>query len=185
MDTVFILAAEETPNPLIPASYDLLWGGICFIILLFLFWKYVLPTYNRVSAERTEKIQGGIARAKELQAEAERSKESFSAQLEAATKEAASIRTNAHAEGEQIVNRARDEATRTAADVAARADAQIQVEREAAVGSLQRDVGDLALQLASKIVGESLSDDQRARATIDRFIADLESGAVTARSQRP
>jgi F-type H+-transporting ATPase subunit b len=182
----FLVAAEtESPNPLLPETYDILWGGLSFLILLWLFWKFVLPIFNQVSTERAAKIEGGLARAKELQAEAERSKENYSEQLEAAAIEAAEIRTHAHAEGEQIVSRARDEATRTAADIAARADAQIDVEREAAVGSLQRDVGDLAIQLASKIVGESLSDDQRARATIDRFIADLESGSVTARSERP
>jgi F-type H+-transporting ATPase subunit b len=62
--------------------------------------------------------------------------------------------------------------------VAARADAQIQAERDAAVGSLQREVGDLALQLASKIVGESLTEDERARATVDRFIAELEQAGA-------
>jgi len=38
-------------------------------------------------------------------------------------------------------------------------------------------VGTLALTLASKVVGESLADDARARATVDRFIADLEAQA--------
>ena len=145
------------------------------VILLWLFWKYVLPTFNRITAERTEKIEGGIENAKRLQAEADRSKRSYSEQLEKAAMEAAAIRTHAHSEGEQIVNEARDQATRTAADISARADAQIQAERDSALGSLQRDVSELALQLASKIVGESLSDDERARATVDRFIAELEA----------
>jgi F-type H+-transporting ATPase subunit b len=109
-----------------------------------------------------------------MQAEAERSKEAYSSQLEAAAKEASSIRTAAQSDGEQIVAAARNDAVEAAAAVTARADAQIAVERDAAVGSLQRDVGDLALQLASKIVGESLTDDARARATVDRFIAELE-----------
>ena len=36
----------------------------------------------------------------------------------------------------------------------------------------------LALTLAGKVVGESLEDDARARATVDRFIADLEAQAA-------
>ena len=36
----------------------------------------------------------------------------------------------------------------------------------------------LALALAGKVVGESLTDDARAKATIDRFIADLEAQAA-------
>lgn len=173
-----LLAAEEASNPLLPASYDLLWGTVSFVILLAMFWKYVLPTFTKVTAERAEKIEGGIEQAKVMQAEAARSRDAYSAQLEAATKEAAAIRTAAHSEGGEIVNAAKAEAVAAAAAVAARADAQIQAERDSAVGSLQRDVGDLALQLASKIVGESLTDDERARATVDRFIAELEQTAA-------
>ncbi len=184
MDTVIILASEE-PNPLIPAPYDIFWGTLCFIILLLMFWKYVLPTFNRIVEERSEKIEGGIERAKVMQAEAARSRDAYSEQLEQATKEAAAIRTAAHGEGDQIVTAARAEAVTAAAAVAARADAQIQVERDAALGSLKRDVGSLALELASKIVGESLTDDARARATVDRFIAELEASAAAQESGTP
>ena len=64
------------------------------------------------------------------------------------------------------------------------------MEREAAVGTLQREVSDLALQLASRILGESLRDDARARATVDRFIAELEAapaaeGASTQGPEQP
>lgn len=170
-----IHAASE--NPLIPATYDILWGTVSFFVVLFVFWKFVLPAFTRVVTERREKIEGGIERAEVMQAEAARSRAAYAAQLENAAKEAAAIRTSAHSDGDAIVNAARAEAVATAEAVTARADAQIQVERAAAVGALQRDVGALALDLASRIVGESLTDDQRARATVDRFIADLERTA--------
>ena len=44
----------------------------------------------------------------------------------------------------------------------------------------QRQFISLAVSLAGKVVGESLEDDARARATVDRFIADLESQAAGA-----
>jgi F-type H+-transporting ATPase subunit b len=182
---VIVAATEEGQNPLLPASYDIIWSTVCFVILLALFWKYVLPIFKRVTAERAEQIEGGIERAKVMQAEAARTRDAYSAQLESANKEAASIRTSAQAEGEHIIAAARAEATTQAAAVTARADAQIQAERAAAVGSLQRDVGDLAVQLASRIVGESLADDVRARATVDRFIAELEASASAQGSGTP
>jgi F-type H+-transporting ATPase subunit b len=43
------------------------------------------------------------------------------------------------------------------------------------VASLRSEVGVLATQLASKIVGESLDDDARANRVVDRFLADLET----------
>ena len=58
------------------------------------------------------------------------------------------------------------------------AKAQIEAERSAAVASLRTEIGGLATTLAGRIVGESLDDDERARRTVDRFIADLESQPV-------
>jgi F-type H+-transporting ATPase subunit b len=182
--THFSIVAESE-NPLIPATYDILWGTISFFVVLFVFWKFVLPTFTKVANERQEKIEGGIEKAKVMQAEAERSREAYAAQLEGAAKEASAIRTSAHSDGDQIVNAARADAVAAAEAVTARAEAQIQVERAAAVGSLQRDVGDLALTLASRIVGESLADDARARATVDRFIAELEQAGAETESGTP
>jgi len=75
MTNYFILAAgdddpqqwTENPNPLLPAGYDLVWSLICFIIIFVLFWKFVLPTFKRVLAEREEQIEGGIQRAEAAQ----------------------------------------------------------------------------------------------------------------------
>ena len=39
---------------------------------------------------------------------------------------------------------------------------------------LRAEVGTLAVDLASKIVGESLADEARSRGTVDRFITELE-----------
>lgn len=60
----------------------------------------------------------------------------------------------------------------------AEARAQIAVEREAALTELRSQVGGLATTLAGRIVGESLDDDERARRTVDRFLAELESQPV-------
>ena len=79
-----------------------------------------------------------------------------------------------------MVEEARTEAAEAAAAVTARAEAAIAAERASTVASLRREVGTLAVSLAGKVVGESLEDDARARATVDRFIADLEAQAAGA-----
>jgi F-type H+-transporting ATPase subunit b len=57
----------------------------------------------------------------------------------------------------------------------ANAQVQIEAERQAALVSLRAEVGTLALSLASNIIGETLSDDKRANAVVDRFLVDLEA----------
>lgn len=169
--------AGETQSILLPAAYDLLWGGVSFLLLYLLFAKLVLPKLTEVLAERSTQIQGGIEHAKQVQAEAEKSKQAYSDQLAVANQEAAAIRTQARSEGEKIIAEAREAAAAAAAATAVRATAQISAERDAAAGALRSDVGNLAVDLAGKIVGETLTDDARARALVDRFIADLEAQA--------
>ena len=59
-----------------------------------------------------------------------------------------------------------------------RAEAQLEADRAQTIASLRHEVGTLAVTLAGKVVGESLTDDARARATVERFIADLETQAA-------
>ena len=53
--------------------------------------------------------------------------------------------------------------------------AQIDADRKAALASLRAEVGTLATELAERIVGESLQDDERSSRVVDRFLADLET----------
>jgi F-type H+-transporting ATPase subunit b len=58
--------------------------------------------------------------------------------------------------------------------VTAAAEAQLATDRSQATAALTRRVGELAVGLAGKVVGQSLTDDARVRATVDAFLDDLE-----------
>ena len=62
----------------------------------------------------------------------------------------------------------------------AAAQTQIEAERQSALVSLRSEVGTLALDLAGGVIGESLSDDAKAKGVVDRFLADLEKAESTA-----
>ena len=47
--------------------------------------------------------------------------------------------------------------------------------------SLRAEVGTLALDLASGVIGETLNDDAKATAVVDRFLADLEASEKAAK----
>ncbi|MAB19699.1 MAG: F0F1 ATP synthase subunit B, partial [Microbacterium sp.] len=73
------------------------------------------------------------------------------------------------------VAEAKDSAASEAARITASAHSQIEAERQAALVSLRGEVGTLALDLAGGVIGETLSDDAKAQAVVDRFLADLEA----------
>lgn len=177
LNALVTLAAEEgeTPNPLIPAWYDIIWSAVCFVIILVLFWVYVLPRMKTMLDQRSAAIEGNIAKADEAQRQAEAALEQYTAQLADARKEAGEIRDAAREDGRKIVSEAKENAATEAARLTASANAQIEAERQSALVSLRSEVGTLALDLAGNVIGETLSDDTRATSVVDRFLADLEA----------
>jgi F-type H+-transporting ATPase subunit b len=175
-------ATGETINPLIPAWYDIVGSLICFAIILFFFWKLVLPRMKKLLDERAEAIEGNIAKADEAQHKAEALLEEYTEQLADARAEAAKIREQARTDGQKILAELKEQASAEAARITTTAQAQIEAERQAAVVSLRGEVGSLAIDLASGVVGEVLSDDKKAQAIVDRFLAELEASEAKAGS---
>ncbi len=52
---------------------------------------------------------------------------------------------------------------------------QLSAERDALVRELRDDIGRLSVDLAARIVGESLADEARQSGTIDRFLAQVDT----------
>lgn len=159
----------------IPAVYDIVWSLVVTAVIAFFFIKYLMPKMTAILDERAARIEGGLEHAAKVQAEAEAALAERDAELIAARQEAARIRETAHGEGEGIVADAKTRAQTEAARVLETAQRQIEAERTAAVVSLRSDIGSLATELASRIVGESLADDARQARLVDRFLDDLDA----------
>ncbi|WP_405373503.1 MULTISPECIES: F0F1 ATP synthase subunit B [unclassified Microbacterium] len=182
MLNLVVKAAEEgeSYNPLFPAMYDIVWSAVCFVVILFVFWRVALPKMQVLLDQRAAAIEGNIAKADEAQRKAEAALEEYTAQLADARKEAGEIREAAREDGKKIVTEARDTASAEAGRLTAAAHTQIEAERQTALVSLRSEVGTLALDLAGGVIGETLSDDQKAQAVVDRFLADLEASEKAA-----
>jgi F-type H+-transporting ATPase subunit b len=173
-----ILAAEEH-NPLIPPVGEIIIGLIAFGIVLVVFFKLIAPRFEQVFRARREAIEGGIERAEVMQAEAMAALEQYRAQLAEARTEAAQIRDAARAEGQQILEELRIQAQEEATRIVARGEEQLTAARQQVINELRGQVGALAVELAGRIVGESLADEARRRGTVDRFLQELDSMAAT------
>ena len=173
-----ILAAEggeEHINPLIPVWQEIVLGLIAFGLLCYVLMKFVFPQMEKTFRARVDAIEGGLKRAEVAQAEANELLEKYRAQLAEARTEAARIRDEARADAEgirqDVLAKAREESDRI---ITAGRD-QLAAQRESIVRDLRAEVGTLAVDLASRIVGESLADEARSRGTVDRFINELDT----------
>ena len=167
------LAAEKI-NPLLPHTAELIVGAIAFTLLFLVLRSKVVPMFEKAFTARTEAIQGGMERAEKAQLEAERALRQYTEQLSKARDEAHSLREEARSQGVAIVEELRTKAQEEASRITAAAHASIEAERQAAITSLRTEVGTIAVELASKIVGEALDDQARASRVVDRFLDDLE-----------
>jgi F-type H+-transporting ATPase subunit b len=175
-----VRAASTDPNtyPILPEWGELVFGLVTFAIFYFVVARYVVPRLEQIFAERTAAIEGGIAKAEEAQAQAAAALEEYRQELQGARAEAARIREDARAEAAQIGAELRQRAQEDAARITAGAQQQIEAERQQAMVQLRADVGRLAVELASRVVQESLADDARQQRVVDRFLADLERDAA-------
>jgi len=169
-----VINAAEELNPLVPHTSEIIVGFIAFSLLYLVLRKAVVPKFEKAFSDRTNAIQGGIERAEQAQLEAQRALAQYNEQLSSAREEAQTLREEARVQGAAIVDELRAKAQEEASRITAAAHASIEAERQQAVTSLRNEVGALAVELASKIVGEALEDQARQSRIVDRFLDDLE-----------
>lgn len=171
-----MLALEVNLGPLVPEHLEeIIAGVVLFLIIWWVVAKKVVPVFEETYAERTAEIAGGIEKAEAAQKAAGEALAQYQAQLATAKEEAGRIREDARAQAVTLAAEIREQAQADSARIVAAAKAQIEAERNQVIISLRAEVGGLATQLAGRIIGESLEDDERARRSVDRFIAELES----------
>jgi len=168
------LAAEAGPSPILPNPAEIVVGLVAFSILFVLLRTKAVPKFEQAYKERTDAIQGGLERAEIAQRDAAAALQMYNTQLADARGEAAKLREEARAEGSVILEQMRTTAQEEATRITSAARASIEAERQQAFNSLLNEVGTIATQLASKIVGEALDDQVRQSRVVDRFLEDIE-----------
>jgi F-type H+-transporting ATPase subunit b len=183
MQPHLIAAAAGSQDPLVPSLTELIVGIIAFLIVFGFLGRLLLPRAQKMLAERTNQIEGGLDRAEKAQAEAQQVLDQYRQQLADARHEAARLREEAREQGAQIIAEMREEAQAEARRLTEAANAQIEAERQQALIALRAEVGALATDLAGRIVGESLTDEARQSRVVDRFLDDLDQrGGIGARA---
>jgi F-type H+-transporting ATPase subunit b len=169
--TLLAQAEEETNDPadLYPHWEELLVGALAFAILFFFMWKWVLPRVNAMLEERRHKIQGDLERAEQTRGEADQLLADYRAQLANAREEGNRIIEEARKSADQLRRDLQGKAEQEAQATVARAQEEIRAERDRVLQELSTQVGEIALELAGRVVGRSL-DESTHRQLVDEYI---------------
>lgn len=167
------ISEEQQHSLLMPTIPDLVYSTICVVILALVLLK-VLPVFAAVIQERIDKIEAGINASEHAKQEVANVKQELEQEKLLALKEASQIREKAHSDAKAIVESAKAQAKVEADRIIEAAQRQIQSEYQLSQISLRSEVGMLACELADKIVGEHLENQELSARVIDRFLDDLE-----------
>jgi F-type H+-transporting ATPase subunit b len=176
---IHLADSTASSNPLLPSWPEFIIGTILFALVFGAMAKVLLPRIQKTLAERTDLIEGGLNRSEEAQAQAQELLDQYREQLAEARHDASRMRAEAQEQGAQIIAEMREQAQAEGRRITEAAQAQIEAERQQALTSLRAEVGTLATELASRIVGESLTDEARQRRMVDRFLDELDQVSST------
>ena len=150
---------------------------IAFIIVLGVLWRYVIPPVQQAMNARQEMARKLVSDNEEARRLLEQAQTAYKTAMADARRHAAQLRAQAQQQRREIVEGASAEAAAGVAEIISRGQARFEAEQRQAIRQLKADLGNLAVELAEKIVGEALSDDERQDRLIERFLNDIEDEA--------
>ncbi len=160
---------------ILPAANELLWGTVSFLVLFLLLWKYAFPPAQKALQARSDKIRDDLESAEHDRGQAAALLADYRRQLAEAREESGRILEDARRRAEEIRREIQGRAEAESGRIIQRAQEEIAAERERAIAEIRREVGTLAVDLAGRVIGESL-DRERQLVLVDRYIDDLAAG---------
>ena len=170
------LAPGAEAEPLFQINlFQVIIAATNFVVFLAIIWTFAFKPVQRMLAERKERIEEGLRDAEQ----ARKDRESAEAERLAAIQDARREANDILARAQKVADESRERdlaATREELErLRTRATADIESEKQRAIGELRAEVADLALQAASRVVGESMTDD-RQRRLVEQFLAEAGTG---------
>ncbi len=144
---------------------------IAFLVFIWLLWRFAVGPIVKVLDQRQERIGESMAAAERMQAELRATQSRNEEVLLEARREAQDILSTARMNGEQMLARARDEANVQAETYLTRAQESLRQETEQARQQLRREVGDLAVLAAGRIIRKELDPQSQSR-LIEQTLSD-------------
>ncbi|MDO5737989.1 MAG: F0F1 ATP synthase subunit B [Eubacteriales bacterium] len=163
------IQVHSVPDPI---HMVLVW--ISVIILYFILKHFLHKPIKEFLQKREELVLGGIAKAEAERAEAEELKSQYEAKLAAARDEGAKIVEDYRERGEAMRDKLVADAEEESKLILERTDREVERRQSQAMSEVQAEAGNLAVNLASKLLRDKLGKSEAQQALVDSFINDLE-----------
>ena len=153
----------------------LFWMIIAFGVVFFVLAKFGFPIITQMVDNRKKYIDESLDAAREANEKLAKIQEESAAMLKQAQEKQSQILAEAMEMRKQIVEKAQTEASAAGQKILEEAKQQIQLEKDGAIRDIRRQVGELSVQVAEKVLRQSLATDKEQMAMIDRMLDELET----------
>ncbi len=172
--------AEEAAGAdiLIPKMAEFVPAFIAFVIIWVVLAKVALPGIMKTMEERGKKIEESLDEAEKTKQEAIAKRSESDALITDARRQASEIVLEARKDAESERARIVEAAHKEAEEIIAKAQSTAADERKSIYAGAASSIADLSVSVASKIVGEALSDEAEQKKLIERYIK--EAGSLNA-----
>lgn len=167
-----LLADEPTPALLKVDPGLAFWTLVTFLLVLFLLSRFAWPTIAQALETREKTIQDSMDRAEKALAEARQIQSDNEVARRNAEQQAQTILRDARDAAEQIRTTEKEKLQTEIARMRDAATAEIEQQKQGAIEALRKQVTELAIEAAGKILHENMDSD-RQRKLVDRFIDEL------------
>lgn len=148
------------------------WSSISFIIVVFILakmaWKPILASIR----EREDSIDDALKSADKARQDLANLQSSNEELLKEARLERDALLKDARGTKDKIISEAKEKAEAEYAKILSSAKEDIQNEKLAAITELKKQVADLSIHIAEKVIRQELSEDQKQKDLIDRYLEE-------------
>jgi F-type H+-transporting ATPase subunit b len=139
------------------------WEILSFGILLWVLYKFALPPILETLETRERKIRESLDQAEQSRATAEQKLKEYETKLQASAKEAEALMSEAKQKAQRLLDENQQRLRADSERIKEEATQDIERERRKAVEDIKSQTADLAIMVAEKVIGRSLSDDDHRR----------------------
>lgn len=157
-----------------PASGLLFWMILIFGLVFFILAKFGFPVITGMVHKRSDYIQESLEDARIAREELAGVKQSCEKMIANTRVEQSQMLDKARESANAMIERAREDAAKQAAELVARAREEIEQDKKDALESMKKEVVNVSISVAEKILRHKLSDSAEQDALIGRMIDDIQ-----------
>jgi len=158
-----------------PAIGTVFWTTLIFFILFFLLWKFAWGPIMKAVKSREDMIRNSLDSAEKAREEMKVLQADNEAILRKARDERDKIIRDARLSTERMLSEAKEKSQSEADAMVKRARELIEREKNSAIAEVKREVAGLAIEVASKVVGETLKSDAEQQKLIERYLKEIQT----------